>query len=577
MSTPKEYHLPSIEIREPVKMSYEKSIIPRRDTLRYYGKKTKELGKGAYGEVYMYSGGPQGNVAVKLMKSTDDNTINPANLREVSALIRMNHPNVVSIIGLHVEFLSNNIYMIMPMARTDLKKFISDRTIITPETDKFIAYQIICGVNYCLSKGIINRDIKPDNVLIYADETVKISDFGLCRSMICSFDSGITNEVYTLWYRPPEVLLGAKYGDAADIWAVGCTLFELYTSISLFPGDSEIDMIIRIGKEFGKIDVLWPEVINLPNWSPNYSTRQTKFPRLNSIKNPEALGIIKGMLAIKPSNRSRLQDVLSNTYFDTVRDNNADLNTYSCIQILEQRSSMPISGVEGQTEITRRMVTVVYDWLGFIADSLQLNRQCFYLAQLLLEKYMNVKSVRRDELQLYGSACLNVACMMIEIYSPSISDFVHLSGAAYTGNQLISATTSVISALNFDLILTTSQDFSNVYVSSGNYTRETKHVSQDLLMLLSVEPDFYFKYTPEEMAIGCLFIGCIYTKCTFKHTAHLTPKISEFVDEFVAYKRPHKTERANIFDKQFEKIKSSPSHDFATIQSKVKGRSTKVL
>ena len=196
------------------------------------------------------------------------------------------------------------------------------------ETNKFVAYQIICGVNYCLTKGIINRDIKPQNVLIYDDGTVKIADFGLARAAICSFDSGITNEVYTLWYRPPEILLGAKYEDSADVWALGCTLYELYDNLPLFPGSSQWDMVVAFEEEFGSLIQLWPEIANLPNWHSMYLIGKKDQSKLSLIEDKHVKDIIKGMLSINPHTRSRLQHVLQDSYFDSVRDPSLQIYYY---------------------------------------------------------------------------------------------------------------------------------------------------------------------------------------------------------------------------------------------------------
>lgn len=240
-----EYHTPPSYSQTPQIMSYEPSFVPPQLGLAYYGTKKRELGKGTYGEVSMYEG-LSGKVAIKMMKYNvdDDEGISSTTLREISILLRLNHINVISVLDVFIDPSESQIYLVMPMAKTDLHGFIKKgKHAFMPikktaeETDKYVAFQFINGVSYCIDKGIINRDIKPQNVLIYEDGTVKVSDFGLARAAICSVDSGITSVVYTLWYRPLEILLGGKYDDAADVWAVGCTLYELYMGEPLFPGE----------------------------------------------------------------------------------------------------------------------------------------------------------------------------------------------------------------------------------------------------------------------------------------------------------------------------------------------------
>ena len=585
-STPEKYRKNPIQeiVRNGVK--YEKSIIPLRNPVSYYGKKVKELGKGTLGEVAMYSGKNAGDVAIKMMKYnvSDDEGVTSAILREFSVTIRMKHPNVISMIGMSVDPGKSEVYMVMTMAKTDLLNYIRDKKHdflpikATPaETDKSVAYQIICGVNYCLSKGILNRDIKSPNVLIYEDGTVKVADFGLARTAVCAFDSGITNEVYTLYYRPPEVILGGRYEDAADVWAVGCVLYDLYATQFLFPGDNENDMMARFWLEFGNLDSHWPAIINLPNWRPLLIAK-SRSSKLDRVADKSALRIIRGMLMIDPSKRSRLQDVLKDPYFDSVRvPKNEVHEAYSCIRILEERSELPISGMQHQKEITRAMVTTVYDWLIEVARSFKLFKQTFYLSQAILEKYMAIKSIGKSKIQLYACACMSIASKIVEIYAPESNDFVYISAGEFTIEDLDKTSIEIASVLNFDLVISTSQDFLNVMINSGNYTSQVKQISNILLRTFTLSDKFYFKYAPQEMALGCLFAACTYADCTFKHSAHITPRITEFMKDFAAFQINDKHYRKKLFEEDFDKVKIKPEDKLSSIQMKVKNQSTKVL
>jgi serine/threonine protein kinase len=100
---------------------------------------------------------------------------------------------------------------------------------------------------------------------------LKLADFGLARA------SGIpvknyTHEVVTLWYRPPDVLLGSKhYNTTIDIWSVGCIFAEMVNLKPLFPGNSDQDELKRIFKVTGSPSVeKWPGVADLPSWKVNF-------------------------------------------------------------------------------------------------------------------------------------------------------------------------------------------------------------------------------------------------------------------------------------------------------------------
>lgn len=107
-------------------------------------------------------------------------------------------------------------------------------------------YQLLSGLAFCHSRRVLHRDLKPQNLLIDKEGSLKLADFGLARAIGIPVRT-YTHEVVTLWYRAPEILLGSKhYSTAVDVWSVGCIFAEMATKIPLFPGDSEIDEIYKI-------------------------------------------------------------------------------------------------------------------------------------------------------------------------------------------------------------------------------------------------------------------------------------------------------------------------------------------
>jgi serine/threonine protein kinase len=93
-------------------------------------------------------------------------------------------------------------------------------------------------------------DLKPQNILVSRDGTLKIADFGLARAFVPPIRP-FTHEIVTLWYRAPEILLGIKsYALPVDMWSVGTIIAELATKTVLFAGDSEIDEIYKIFRYF---------------------------------------------------------------------------------------------------------------------------------------------------------------------------------------------------------------------------------------------------------------------------------------------------------------------------------------
>ena len=101
--------------------------------------------------------------------------------------------------------------------------------------------QLFRGLEHCHSRGVLHRDIKGSNLLIDDMGVLKIGDFGLANFFQPDQMQPLTSRVVTLWYRAPELLLGAtEYGVAIDMWSAGCILAELFSGKPIMPGRTEV-------------------------------------------------------------------------------------------------------------------------------------------------------------------------------------------------------------------------------------------------------------------------------------------------------------------------------------------------
>lgn len=99
---------------------------------------------------------------------------------------------------------------------------------------------MIKGVEYCHSRRILHRDLKPQNLLIDESRKLKLADFGLARAFGIPLRC-YTHEVVTLWYRAPEILMGSRhYSTAVDMWSIGCIFAEMVLKKPLFPGNTAL-------------------------------------------------------------------------------------------------------------------------------------------------------------------------------------------------------------------------------------------------------------------------------------------------------------------------------------------------
>ena len=175
----------------------------------------------------------------------DEEGVPVAALREVSLLKNLAHPNIVPL--REALFVDDRIYLLMELMDCNLREYICDHGPLNEQTCANFTAQILAGVAHLHDRRILHRDLKPQNILVRRAidrRTLKISDFGLSRAF--GRPRAHTREVVTLWYRAPEILLGAEhYSTPVDVWSVGCILAEMAAPLTvhgaptpLFPGDS---------------------------------------------------------------------------------------------------------------------------------------------------------------------------------------------------------------------------------------------------------------------------------------------------------------------------------------------------
>lgn len=181
----------------------------------------------------------------------------------------LKHKNIVRLYDvLHSE---KKLTLVFEHCDQDLKKYFDS---LNGEIDmdivKSFMYQLLRGLAFCHSRNVLHRDLKPQNLLINKNGELKLADFGLARAFGIPVKC-YSAEVVTLWYRPPDVLFGAKlYTTSIDMWSAGCIFAELANAgRPLFPGSDVDDQLKRIFKLLGTpTDDSWPGVSQLADYKP---------------------------------------------------------------------------------------------------------------------------------------------------------------------------------------------------------------------------------------------------------------------------------------------------------------------
>ncbi|XP_064396747.1 cyclin-dependent kinase 2-like [Halichondria panicea] len=284
----------------------------------------EKIGEGTYGVVYkarLKDGGH--TVALKKIRlDTECEGIPSTALREISLLLELNHPNIVSL--LEVLHCDRKLFLVFEYLDYDLKKYMDTNLPnggMPLEYAKSYTYQILEGVQFCHSHRVLHRDLKPQNLLVNAHGVIKLADFGLARAFGVPVRT-YTHEVVTLWYRSPELLLGSQYySTPVDIWSIGCIFSEMLTRRPLFPGDSEIDQLFRIFRTLGTPDEsIWPGVTSLPD----YKSTFPKWPRrklesVTKVVQNDGVDLLTKMLIYEPSKRISALNSLRHPYFSNVK------------------------------------------------------------------------------------------------------------------------------------------------------------------------------------------------------------------------------------------------------------------
>jgi len=282
-------------------------------------RKIEKIGEGTYGLVYKAKNQKTGEiVAMKRIRleSEDEGTPSTA-VREISILKQLQHPNIVQLYDvIHTEI---SLTLIFEYMDQDLKNYLDacgDKG-IDKYTIKSFLYQLLQGIAHCHQQRVLHRDLKPQNLLINIEGELKLADFGLARGFGIPVKK-YTHEVVTLWYRPPDVLMGNnRYSTEVDMWGVGCIFAEMSTGQPLFCGSSNQSQLFKIFKIMGTpAKTQWPGIVNFSEYKENYPRYKPKklknyVPKMDK----QGVDILQKFLQYIPSDRISAKDAMKHEYF----------------------------------------------------------------------------------------------------------------------------------------------------------------------------------------------------------------------------------------------------------------------
>lgn len=237
----------------------------------------------------------------------------------------------------------DGLYCFQELADLDLARVLYSNVQLSEFHIQNFMYQILCGLKYIHSADVIHRDLKPGNILVTTQGTLKICDFGLARGINPNFFKknkatgnigngtgmgtgsdtvAITNYVATRWYRAPELILSTKnYTKSVDIWAIGCILGELFGRRPMFPGKSLQEQILELIKILGSPP---NDTVKRYNWNIEGVSwvrfKSVKWTSLYPFAPKEAMNLLSQLLQWDYKKRLEVEEVLEHEFFKYVRN-----------------------------------------------------------------------------------------------------------------------------------------------------------------------------------------------------------------------------------------------------------------
>jgi serine/threonine protein kinase len=396
-----------------------------------YGKRDLFLATGAYGSVYTTTKG----YAVKISaQEYPENGECMYYLREVTILRSVNHPNIIEFLACrHVK---DQRYLYMRRATQTLKDYIKSSDAKNNDSqNKRYLYQLAIALNYLHLRGIIHRDVKPENVLLFPDGLLQLADFGLSRMVMCEGESH-TGGVVTLWWRAPEILLGTEHYDyCVDVWSFGIILLTLYLGYCPITGTTEDVQIIHIFKFLGTpTEEVWPGVSKLPRW-----TLFQDYPGVDFGVDPIVTDLAHQLLEWEP-NRIDMALALEHCYFKDELDRK-DLVVEMPPLVIPKNNGFP-----------RKSRAAILGWLWEVSRDYKYSYDTLFLAYHIFDCFVERRpDIMRRSMQGYGIAAYSVAMKLSEIEVEECESLAWICDNIYTVAEIHRFETEILRVLDYSI------------------------------------------------------------------------------------------------------------------------------
>lgn len=341
----------------------------------------KKIGQGSYGRLHEYVGDNSEVVAVKIIKKSNQGIDTPL---EMSIMKYCANPYVNSALEIATD--NSHIYIFQDLAQCDLSSFLEKHT---PSEPREWYKQLLIGVAYLHFEGIVHCDLKPANVLVMKDQTVKVTDYSHSL-LLTKRNNSFSHKVGSQRYSAPEVLTGKQWKKEIDIWSLGATFYEIATQKKFMASLS------------GKI----PD---------DQFVRQVRKRSFAKEQFAEKELICSYMLLLRPEERYTAKDILS-FYFDYEVE--FEHTTSPHLRVHYEKDRLQLQRIVQRNSSDRDVLKLsirIHESTPCIPFSLAKAEACFTLASKMLKGYASfdkTMSVMTDILTAEEKICDSLSFLL---------------------------------------------------------------------------------------------------------------------------------------------------------------------